>query len=182
VVRARGVTCVLVTHDQAEAFAVGDRIAVLRDGQLAQVGPPEEIYYRPGDRFVAEFVRTGNVLPGRVVACRDGLLDIAVGGSSFSAVGELPAGAAVTVCLRPEEILLGPPEATVPTSARNRMTGVVAGVVVEGPVARVTVSSGCTLKVLVTRRSVDDLGLRPGVAVGLTFKATAVHIIGDGKG
>jgi molybdopterin-binding protein len=182
VVRARGVTCVLVTHDQAEAFAVGDRIAVLRDGQLAQVGPPEEIYYRPGDRFVAEFVRTGNVLPGRVVSGQDGLIEVAVGSAIVSAVGELPPGAAVTICLRPEEILLGLPDATTATSARNRMIGVVERIAVEGPVARVTVDSGCTLSVLVTRRSVGDLGLRRGARVGLTFKATAVHVIADGKG
>jgi molybdopterin-binding protein len=182
VVRGRGITCVLVTHDQAEAFAVGDRIAVLRDGQLAQVGPPEEIYYRPGDRFVAEFVRTGNVLPGRVAGSRDGLIEVAVGTATVSAVGELAPGTEVTICLRPEEILLGLPDATAPTSARNRMTGVVERVVVEGPVARVTVDSGCTLRVLVTRRSVEDLGLRRGARVGLTFKATAVHVIADGKG
>lgn len=63
-----GITTVLVTHDQEEAFAVGDLVAVLRDGVLQQVGPPPDLYDRPANAFVATFVGRAGVLTGEMVA------------------------------------------------------------------------------------------------------------------
>jgi putative spermidine/putrescine transport system ATP-binding protein len=68
-----GVTAAYVTHDQAEAMAIGDRIAVMKQGALVQVGPPREIYYRPQSRFVADFVGTMNRVEASV---RDGALEL----------------------------------------------------------------------------------------------------------
>ncbi len=65
-VRQVGITTVLVTHEQQEAFDLGDRIALLTDGQLQQVGPPDELYERPANRFVATFVGRRNLLSGRL--------------------------------------------------------------------------------------------------------------------
>ena len=58
-----GITTLFVTHDQEEAFVLGDRVAVLRDGQIAQVGTPDELYLRPADRWVATFVGDANLFP-----------------------------------------------------------------------------------------------------------------------
>lgn len=62
--RSLGITAVFVTHDQAEAMELGDRIVVMRKGQVAQVGGPRDIYYHPADAFVADFIGTMNRLPG----------------------------------------------------------------------------------------------------------------------
>ena len=59
-----GVTAILVTHDREEAFSLADRIALMRDGAIVQVGTPEELYFSPADRWAAEFLGAGNVLPG----------------------------------------------------------------------------------------------------------------------
>ena len=64
ILRAAGVTALIVTHDREEAFTLADRIAVMRDGEIAQVGRPEELYYQPADRWVAEFVGALNVVTG----------------------------------------------------------------------------------------------------------------------
>src|SRR6202043_620642 len=61
-----GITAVLVTHDQEEALTMADRVVIMRDGRLEQVGTPEEIYSRPTSRFVASFIGASNFLPGSV--------------------------------------------------------------------------------------------------------------------
>jgi iron(III) transport system ATP-binding protein len=66
IVRAAGVTVLLVTHDREEAFSLADRVAVMRDGRIVQAGSAEDLYLAPADRWTAEFVGAGNFLPGRV--------------------------------------------------------------------------------------------------------------------
>ena len=62
--RSLGITAIYVTHDQAEAMALGDRIVVMRKGTIAQVGTPRDIYFAPASRFVAEFIGAANILEG----------------------------------------------------------------------------------------------------------------------
>jgi thiamine transport system ATP-binding protein len=104
-----GVTTIYVTHDQAEALAVSDRVAVMADGRVEQVGTPEAVYREPSTRFVAEFVGENNVFEGVV---RDGRVD--VGGTTF----ELPgAEGRTTFCVRPEAMRVG--------GGTNRLTATV---------------------------------------------------------
>ena len=70
ILRAVGVTVVLVTHDREEAFSVADRIALMHCGRIVQAGPPERVYYEPATRWAAEFVGAANFLPGRVASGR----------------------------------------------------------------------------------------------------------------
>ncbi len=105
-----GITTVYVTHDQEEALAVSDRVAVMRDGAAEQVGPPRDIYRRPASRFVAEFVGDNNVLDGEVRAVADGTATVAVGGETLS-VGlddwngeRVSVGDRLTLCIRPEAL------------------------------------------------------------------------------
>ncbi|GAB7547599.1 putative 2-aminoethylphosphonate ABC transporter ATP-binding protein [Cupriavidus sp. 8B] len=107
--RRLNVTTVMVTHDQDEAMAMADRIAVMEGGRIAQVGTPGEIYGRPASAFVAEFIGQANWLDGRLSG-RDtfsvGELDLAV---SPARAGEVAEGAA-RLCCRPEAIRLHPLE------------------------------------------------------------------------
>ena len=98
--RGLGITAVYVTHDQAEAMALGDRIVVMEHGRVAQIGRPREIYQRPATRFVAEFVGTMNRLAGSV---RDGAFVTAAGRIPWP---EAPAGAS-EVLFRPEDVTPG---------------------------------------------------------------------------
>jgi iron(III) transport system ATP-binding protein len=100
--RGLGVTVVLVTHDREEAFTTADRVALMREGQVVQAGPPEVVYYQPANRWAAEFVGAVNFLPGRIAA-----------GQAQTALGSFPVlrangHTAVEVLVRPELLELLP--------------------------------------------------------------------------
>jgi len=103
------ITTVYVTHDQAEAMATSDRIAVLNHGRMVQVGRPAEIFEHPRTRFVAEFVGKANILAGKLdggnrMALADGLC------IQVSRDADAPSSGEVAVCLRPHNIVLIPEE------------------------------------------------------------------------
>jgi spermidine/putrescine transport system ATP-binding protein len=101
-----GITFVFVTHDQEEALTMSDRIAVMEEGRLLQVGTPEEIYERPANRFVADFIGRTNLLEATVESA-DGVC--LVNGARVPVSTEHPAGTKVAVCLRPERAGLHAP-------------------------------------------------------------------------
>ena len=104
ILRAVGVTVVLVTHEREEAFSIADKIALMSEGRIVQTGTPEEIYLRPRTRWAAEFVGAANFLPGRL---RDDRVETRLG--SFGAVGAGPAGReTVEALVRPELLELLP--------------------------------------------------------------------------
>jgi len=113
--RATGTAAVVVTHDQAEALAVGDRLGVLLDGRLAQIGRPEAVAARPATAGVARFLGVANVLPGRVVGRSGGFVAVELGdGGAPAAVrvvdqGRFAVGERVEVALRANALsVLGP--------------------------------------------------------------------------
>jgi len=107
--RRTGITFVYVTHDQAEALALSDQIAVLHGGRLQQYGTPREVYGRPANRVVADFMGLVNFMPAKVVAARDGIGTIEAAGGLRLEV-PLPDGAnigdGIEVSIRPENIRL----------------------------------------------------------------------------
>jgi ABC-type Fe3+/spermidine/putrescine transport system ATPase subunit len=119
--RRLGKTAIYVTHDQTEALALSDRIAVLSHGRIEQIGTPDEIYERPASSFVAEFIGSSNLLPARIVERGDGsaLVETATGLRLRCAIDKrenacdgAPDGAPVSVLLRPERIQVRPPGAS----------------------------------------------------------------------
>ena len=98
-----GVSFVFVTHDQEEALTMSDRIAVMHDGKLLQVGTPEEIYERPTSRFVADFIGQTNLLEGTV---EDAATVCLANGARVAASSDHGVGAKVALSLRPERAQL----------------------------------------------------------------------------
>ncbi len=170
------ITTLLVTHDLNEALLMGDRVAVIFNGRLGQVGTPQEVFTAPANPEIAGFVGVETVIPGKVVSGRDGLLSIQADGYLLEAVGEALPERAVLVCLRPEDITLWRSESG-PSSARNRLKGRVLRLMPQGPLVRVVVDCGFQLVALITRASADELALDVGQEVTASFKATAVHLI-----
>ena len=119
-----GLTAVYVTHDQKEALSVADRLAVLRNGVVEQIGTPAEVYRHPVNHFVAGFIGEGNFLDGRVAgASHDQVrLDTPLGPLVAAAAGQPPAtGTAVTLCIRPEALRFDVPSSGAPNTLRGRL-------------------------------------------------------------
>jgi iron(III) transport system ATP-binding protein len=106
--RELGITCVYVTHDQTEALAMSNEVAVMRDGKVEQIGRPREIYESPKTRFVADFIGTSNFIDGVVEERRPGgyLVRTPQGHLEVPSEGEHAPGDAVVVSARPEHIAL----------------------------------------------------------------------------
>jgi molybdate transport system ATP-binding protein/molybdate/tungstate transport system ATP-binding protein len=167
-----GVTTVHVTHDFEEAIALADRIAVIGNGRVQQVGTPEQIFRQPNSEFVARFAMVRNILSGEVVRDDDDEAGFRTGGITLSVVTALDGAAHAS--LRPEDVLVS--HAPFPSSARNSLAGTITGVVDKGSVLYLTVDVPPQFVCLVTHNSFEAMGLGVGQTVYLTFKASAVHV------
>lgn len=169
--RRTGMTVLYVTHDQEEALAMSDRIAVMNKGEIVQLGTPQEIYFAPDSRFVADFIGAVNLLPVTFHGSSGGQYEVEVLGlQGKSVVG--PADGESFAVLRPERIFLCAPQ-------ESPLAGEITDSVFLGRLVRYRVkAAGQTL--LVEALS-DEKPLAPGTAVGIRFDRDRLHIITGGK-
>lgn len=170
------ITTIYVTHDQVEAMAMSDRIAVMRDGVIQQIGTAREIYDRPSTRFVADFVGQINLVQG-VVSSRDGdfwLVDAA--GHRFRGQSDesLSEGQDITLAVRPEAVVLNPTDGHV--NGYNAVDGRVKEIGFAGNIARVTLvlESG---QQIVSEIRPQDLDLSPGQLVRASWAADRMRFL-----
>jgi iron(III) transport system ATP-binding protein len=173
--RETGLTMIYVTHDQKEALALADRLAVMDRGRLVQVGTPPEVYHKPATRFVAGFLGDANFLPGTVTECG------ASGCTVRTAVGPLAGvtgngpprvGASVVCSLRPQALALGPTR-----EGGNLIPGRVEQVAFLGEVVQVRVRAAGETALNVVSLPHTTARLKPGDAVTLTVPPDQVVIL-----
>jgi ABC-type Fe3+/spermidine/putrescine transport system ATPase subunit len=159
--RRTGITFVYVTHDQAEAMALSDRIAVFHQGVLQQCGRPREIYERPANLFVADFMGIVNRLPGEIVERGDGRVRVRVGDHVLAAIAPAAAVALsqqVTLAIRPESVRLG---AATDDGPGNRLDGSVVEATFLGNIVDYQIDvGGLLLRVQADRHVVQEVGSR----------------------
>ena len=172
------ITTVYVTHDQEEAMAVSDRIAVMNQGTIVQKGTAEDLYYRPASEFVAQFVGRVNLLPGHVLGAGPGGIELAVAGTRVrvGSHGAHPSpGSAVRLVLRPEAVELRP--ATTPTPDPGVLVGLVLSRTFLGEKVEYQVRVGEAL-IQVTRYNTGaPEALQPGQAVALHLPTDGVVLL-----
>jgi molybdopterin-binding protein len=174
-----GITTLQVTHDFDEALRLGDLVAVLSEGRIAQSGTPEQVFRYPNSAFVARFVGSGNVIAGRVERASERENDGPFRGHFHGdhmildvvAEREGPMHAVI----RPEDIVLSRTQH--PDSARNHMEGRVVRLERTGPVTLVHLDVGRPLIASITTASALEMGLGPNAAVVVAFKATAILLV-----
>jgi putative spermidine/putrescine transport system ATP-binding protein len=161
-----GITAIHVTHDQEEALSIADRIAVMRDGRIEQIGTPEEIYAVPRTDFVADFIGVSNLFSGRVLSAADGVVEWQ--GERLRA--RLPGhadGQPVTLAVRPEKLVLL--DGAGVNGGGNRLEGIVEVITFLGPVVRVEVAvHGRPLWVDVPHGQARALERKKPVALGFS--------------
>ena len=188
IVRETGVTTVLVTHDRDEALRLGDQVAVLIEGTLHQMGPPQAVFSAPADAEVAAFVGVENVWPARLRSQANGVARYAVAGAEVDVAVSGGAPASALVCVRPEEITIALPDGGEPaSSARNRLPATVRSIAPAGALVRLRLAlggGGTEMVATLTRPSLESLALEVGSDVVASFKASAAHAIphADGGG
>ncbi len=170
-------TIILSTHDMIQGQRLADRIAVIMNGRIAQVGPLHDIFYRPEGRDIARFVGIDTILKGVVESNEAGLAKVMVGNAVFEVITPFEPGTKVDLFIRPEEVTLAMKNGDLhKTSVRNHITGSITKMVPFGPFIRITINFGSPLTALVTRRSADELSLAVGSTVIAGLKATAIHV------
>lgn len=180
ILRESGTTAVFATHDRMEALTLSDRIAVIKDGRMLQIGTPEEVANHPADEFVASFVGAETILSGRVLRKDGGTIVASVEGAEIEAIGDADAGEAVLLYIRPENVILSTQPHLEATSARNVFRGKVVKIVSLGPYQKIQLDCSFPLIAYITQRSREALSLKEGREVRASFKATAVTVIRKG--
>lgn len=162
-----GITTVYVTHDQDEALSLSDRIAVMAGGRVQQVGPPDALYERPANRFVADFVGESNIWPV-LAAQRVGEATRITLGPGIDVVAEAapPAAAGLSLMVRPEQILIDAPD----DEAFNVFAGRLEQLSYHGSALRYTVRLDGDVLVRGERANLGRSGLSPGQTVRVGWR------------
>jgi tungstate transport system ATP-binding protein len=171
-----GITVILSTHDMVQGQRLADRIAVVIDGRIGQIGTSKQIFYQPLNRAVAEMVGVEDILDGVVAENEAGLAAIDVNGVRIAACSDAPPSTPVTIYMRPEDITFYEKD-SIRSSARNVFTGQITEVVPIGPMVRLKVDVGVKLTAIITQRSLEELGLVQGKDTEIAFKASAIHVV-----
>lgn len=156
-----GITFIYVTHDQEEALTMSDKIVVMSEGKIQQIGTPEDIYNEPENAFVADFIGESNIFKGIMT----GHMKVRFCGGEFTGMDDVAEGTLVDVVVRPEDVIITQPE-------EGTITGVVTSVIFKGMHYEVAVESGKYEMVIRTTKCyhVDD-------KVGIRLEPDGIHIM-----
>ena len=174
--REVGITFVFVTHDQEEALTMSDRIAVMSQGRVEQIGTPAEIYNTPATVFVAGFIGSANLLPGTLVegSATESVVELTNGQRIRGDDTECRPGDPVTVMLRPERLL---PSVEEPRSA-DHLRGTVSDVIFQGAASRVLVRLPDGTEIIASVEAEDRLPfLRPGDDLYVGWDPEAAYVL-----
>jgi molybdate transport system ATP-binding protein/molybdate/tungstate transport system ATP-binding protein len=166
------ITIAHVTHNFEEVFSLGECVAVMNRGRIIQVGKPDEIFRKPNSEFVANFVSIENLFKG-ISIINNGIANISVNGVNIISTTCKSGDVAITI--RPEDILVS--KKSIESSARNVFKGKIKDIVDNGAIIKIVVDIGIVLVAVITRRSLEDMKLKRGMSVYVTFKAANVHLI-----
>jgi ABC-type Fe3+/spermidine/putrescine transport system ATPase subunit len=165
-----GITTVSVTHDQVEALVMSDLVAVLDGGRLQQLGPPLEVYQRPANRFVADFLGESNLLSGSRRSDAAGQVSFVSAkglGSAIAAAPAHPEGDPAYVVIRPEHIAIGSDADSLP----NRYSAEISDVLYVGDLVKYRVVAGSGDELVVKSLASSALSWRPGQRVTVGWRS-----------
>lgn len=178
--RESGITTVYVTHDQEEAMSMADRLVVMRDGHMIQLGPPADVYRRPENRFVAQFLGETNFISAEVVDASGGALHLDAPMGSIRSTGlheSTPRSGNLTCSIRPEAWIMSEPDDTHRAPAHNAWNGRIVDTIYQGNLARHHVELDG--EVLVNASELNPKPRKPGQVVRLNVAPEDVVVLAD---
>jgi tungstate transport system ATP-binding protein len=176
VLRERGVTTVMVTHDRDEALSLADRIGVVIAGELRQLDTADVVFGMPSDPEIAAFVGVENVLPARVERATDELTFLRIADQHVEITEPPPPGDDFPLlCVRPDDVVISREAAS--SSARNSFRARIVRIEPIGRRTRLVLDCGFPLVAHVTRQSAREMALAAGDQVVASFKATVPHLL-----
>ena len=175
ILREGKVTVVIATHDLSLGQQIAHRMAVLLNGEMMQVGSPEEIFSSPGNQKVAEFVGIENILPGKILRKQEKMLMIEIGNRQIQVVSRPVESDSVYVLIRPEDIIFSCSQEM--TGTGNLFPGTVTGLNPMGPLVRIEVNCGFPLRGLLLRGAANRLEVKAGEEIFVGFSAEAPHLL-----
>jgi len=174
-------TAVFATHDRLEALRLSDRIAVMDEGKILQIGSPEEVGNHPINELVASFMGVETILSGKVIKRDGGTFITSIEGYEIETVGDAHLGETVVLCIRPENVTISMRHSHEGTSARNVFHGNIMKIISMGLYQKIHLHCGFPLVAFVTNHSLEELSLVEGKEMWASFKATAVTVIRKGE-
>src|SRR4030042_6197997 len=174
-------TAIFATPDRLEALRLSNRMAVMNEGMILQIGSPEEVMNHPVNEWVASFVGVETILSGKVIKRNGGTFIASIGGQVIEAVGDAHFGETVVLCIRPENVTLSTRPSQEGTSARNVFSGRVTRIVPLGLYQKVHLQCGFPLVAYAPNHSLKELSLAEEKEVKASFKAIAVTVIRKGE-
>ncbi|WP_232686828.1 ABC transporter ATP-binding protein [Halobacterium zhouii] len=171
---------VYVTHDQRTATALGDRIAILRDGAVEQVGTPDDVLDRPQTRFVAQFTGNENIFEADVADHSESGTTLEIGGVVLQTDASSVGASSVTACVHPSRVQLRAPSEDGHSNRENALSGTIRRWLNEGTEYRVVVDvddAPLSLVATVRPRTFDALPAESGAPVRIVIPSGAVHLI-----
>ncbi|PJA47812.1 MAG: ABC transporter ATP-binding protein [Syntrophobacterales bacterium CG_4_9_14_3_um_filter_49_8] len=183
ILRETQTTAILATHDLQEALRLSDRLAVMNEGKIVQIGPPAEVMDHPVDLFVASFVGMETLMTGSVIEVGEGegAFTVSISGHHVQVAGVATPGEKVVCGIRPEHVTLGTDPPRGKSAIRNVLSGKILKIVSLGLFCKVYLHCGFMVVAFVTRQFGENLSLKVGEDVTASFEATAVHVIRRGK-
>ena len=179
--QALKITVVYVTHNLSEAFVMSDRIAVMGNGCIQQVGNRMEIFDKPTSKYVAGFLGI-NALEGKAVRVHDGFIQIEVDGVQLWACGDLGlVGKNITATVKPEDIMLSKSVSLVGDDSINQIVGTITGMIQMRSNAQVTVDAGFVVKSRLPLSLIKTVGIGIGDRVYVCFNAEALNVFADNE-
>lgn len=171
-------TTVLVTQNRTEALMLSDRLAVIIDGQIAQLDTPQNVFSHPANEDVAGFLGVETIVEGRVLSSADGLSRVAMAQHEILVTGTYQPEQEMLFCLRPEDVTLLLPDSRADLGLdANVITGTITRVTPLETQLKVVVGCGFPVTVLISKQAFIDLSPADGKQVLLAFKPSAVHAI-----
>jgi spermidine/putrescine transport system ATP-binding protein len=174
--RRLDMTFIYVTHDQEEALAMSDRVAVMHQGRVLQVDVPQTLYERPANRFVAEFIGESNLVEARVDAVVDRQIEVSIGSLRLALRDDAcpPVGSAITLSIRPEKIGI---QRALTVAANNTCSATVEEAVYLGTDTRYRMRVTDGLSLVVQEQNRDAPLLAAGAAVILELPAAHLRVL-----